>query len=97
MPLTTPSDVVPSLIRTWTPIGVGAAISWAATQGIDVSDSAKSALVALLTAVISGTYYALVRVAEQKWPQLGWLLGSPNQPSYNQGEPPQEPPAPPAA
>lgn len=97
MPLSAPSDVVPSLIRTWTPIGVGAVISWAATQGLSVSDSTKSGLVALLTAVISGAYYALVRVAEQKWPQLGWLLGSPSQPSYNQGEPPKEPTAPPAA
>lgn len=97
MPTTAPSDVVPSLIRTWTPIAVGAVISWAATQGISVTSSTKSALVALLTAVISGTYYALVRVAEQKWPQLGWLLGTPTQPSYNQGEAPPEPPAPPAA
>lgn len=92
MPTST-SDLVPSLIRTWTPIGVGAVVSWAATQGLSVSDSTKTGLVALLTAVISGAYYALVRVAEQKWPQLGWLLGSPSQPSYA----PKEPATPPAA
>lgn len=95
MPTSSPSDLVPSLIRTWTPLAVGGVVSWAATQGISVSDSARSALLVTLTAAISGGYYALVRLAEQKWPALGWLLGTPTQPSYDQStpEPPATPPA----
>jgi hypothetical protein len=32
--------------------------------------------------VLSGAYYALVRLLEKQWPQLGLFLGVPAKPSY---------------
>ena len=68
-------------IRTYTPILVGWVLARIGeTLGpLDVDGATLSAAV---TALVIAVYYGAVRWAEQRWPQLGWLLGSPHQPSY---------------
>lgn len=80
-------NLVLSLIRTWTPILVGALVSWLASLGIHVDDQTKGALVIVMTALIIGLYYTLVRILERRFPQLGFLLGTPNQPVYTVNPP----------
>lgn len=69
------NDFVTSLIRTYVPIGVGALAAWLTARGIEVDAVTAQGLVPFLTAVFSGGYYLAVRLAEKKWPQVGWLLG----------------------
>lgn len=76
------SNYVTSLIRTYVPLGVGVLVSWLASLGITVSDSAQTALVAGLGALAAAVYYALVRLLENRWPWFGRLLGKPTAPKY---------------
>jgi hypothetical protein len=77
------SPYVISFIRTWVPIVIGALLTWlAVTLKIVVDPSSQAGLVALCVAVLSGAYYALVRLLEKQWPQLGLFLGVPAKPSY---------------
>ena len=73
------SDYVISIIRTVVPIAVGYVVAWAAGFGVELDDGV---LVPALTGVVSAIYYGLVRFLEQKWPNLGWLLGVAKTPSY---------------
>jgi hypothetical protein len=69
------SDFVTSLIRTWVPIGVGAFITWLATNyNIVVPDDASSSLVVGVAALVTAVYYALARALEKAYPWLGRLL-----------------------
>lgn len=77
-------DFVTSLIRTYVPIIVGAVVSYLATKGLAIDESAAAGLAAFLTAVVSGGYYLAVRLLEQKFPQVGILLGSTKKPEYTQ-------------
>ena len=77
------NDALVSLIRTYVPIGVGAVLSWLLTLGITVDDSAQAGLIAGITAVVTASYYALVRLAELRFPWLGVLLGTKRQPTYD--------------
>lgn len=72
-------DVILSLIRTWVPIGVGYLVAWGLLPS-DLSDEATLAFAGLITAA----YYGLVRLLESKtrFKWIGWLLGSPKEPSY---------------
>lgn len=75
-----------SLIRTIVPIAVGALVGWLATRGITVD---ASVIIPAVDGIAAALYYAGVRALEQRWPRLGWLLGSPGAPSYGpQGPPP---------
>ena len=77
-------DFVLSLVRTYVPIVVGAALAWLATKGIEVDSAAASGLVLGLSGLIMAGYYALARLIEQKAPVVGGLmLGAPNKaPKY---------------
>lgn len=70
-------DYLISLIRT----AVGAALAWLASEAGIVLDSG-TALTAGVVALAMAGYYALVRVAEARWPWLGVLLGTPAAPRY---------------
>ena len=74
------NDYIVSLIRTYVPIIVGAAIAWvSAHDGIGIDSAGLDvAVVGVATAV----YYAIVRKLEAQWPKLGWLLGMPRKPVY---------------
>lgn len=71
-------DLVTSLIRTYTPLIVGFAVS-AGLLPDTMSDQATLAL----SGVVSGVFYAVVRLAEKKWPAAGWLLGAAKKPTYS--------------
>jgi hypothetical protein len=64
-----------SLIRTIVPIAVGSVISWLALISLDIDAAGQAGLSTFLTAILTGGYYALVRLVETKVPQVGWLLG----------------------
>jgi len=81
------SSYVTSLIRTVVPILVGLVLSFPATtwvmQSLGVTEpQTGQAIAAALTFALSFLYYAIVRVAEGRWPQLGVLLGVPKAPVY---------------
>lgn len=76
-----------SIIRTGVPYLVGLVVSWVATLGIHVPDDVKMQLTGAGVFVVGTIYYAVVRKLEQKWPAVGWLLGSPSQPFYESRKP----------
>lgn len=76
------ADLVPSLIRTWTPILVGQVAAWLALKGVNLDADTVVAASTALGGVISALYYLAVRLLEQKFPQLGILLGSTKKPEY---------------
>lgn len=75
------TDYIASLIRTYVPAVVGAVlvvIGNALDLGtLDTADNRTKVVGAIFV-----VYYAVVRLAEKKWPKLGWLLGLPKPPSY---------------
>jgi hypothetical protein len=89
----TTNNQTPALIRTWTPILVGALISFLTARGIDLDDSTSTALFLTMTALIQGVYYTVVRLIEVKAPQFGWLLGLAKAPAYSKEDPPAPAPA----
>lgn len=76
------ADLVPSLIRTYVPILVGQVAAWLALKGVQLDDATVVAATAALGGLLSAIYYLLVRLLEQKFPQLGILLGSAKKPEY---------------
>lgn len=76
--------VIPSLIRTYVPAAVGAFLGWIVSLGVIdagmVSPEHQVALTAFLTLVLNGAYYTLIRFLERRYPSLGVLLGSTQQP-----------------
>lgn len=78
-------DYLISLIRTAVPAAVGAALAWlASTAGIVLDAESGTALTAGVVALTAAAYYALIRLAEARWPWLGVLLGTPTTPKYEQ-------------
>lgn len=71
-----------SLIRTWVPIIVGAVASWLLARGLKLDAQTQAGLIAGLTALLSGGYYAIVRGLETKFPWMGALLGHRATPVY---------------
>lgn len=77
------SNFAISLIRTWSAIIIGSLLTWlASTLHIVIDPSSQAGLVALVTAVLSGAYYLVVHVLEQRFPQIGVLLGKAALPYY---------------
>lgn len=68
-----------SIIRTVVPIIVGSIIAWLAARGVKVDEAT---ILPAVDAIAAATYYAIIRLIEDKWPKAGWLLGSPGAPSY---------------
>lgn len=76
------NNFITSQIRTYTPMVVGALLAWLTSLGFTLDDGFATALAVVLTTLFSGLYYFVARLLEREWPQLGWLLGSPQQPVY---------------
>jgi len=72
-------NLLVSLRRTLVPVVVGFLISQAARAGLDIP---AEELTGVLEALVTGGYYAVVRIAEQYAPALGILLGASKQPRY---------------
>ena len=72
-------NLLVSLRRTLVPVAVGFLLSQAARAGFDIP---AEQLTGVLEALVTGSYYAVVRIAEQYAPALGILLGASKQPRY---------------
>ena len=68
------ADVVPSLIRTYVPLGVGVVASWLATKGLGLDAQTQAGVIALLTGLITALYYTGVRLLETRYPAIGRVL-----------------------
>lgn len=79
MTRTSDPDLLISLRRTLVPVAVGFLLAQAARAGFDIP---ADQLTGVLEALVTGGYYAVVRVAEQYAPALGVLLGASKQPRY---------------
>lgn len=87
------NDFFTSLIRTWVPVGVGAVLTWLATNyNIVVPEDASSSLVLGAAVLVTAVYYALARAIEKAYPWLGKLLVG-----LGVGKAPEYPPTPPEA
>lgn len=75
-------NTAPALIRTITPLVVGAALAWLASRGLDLTQYGNAVNVYLVP-LLGGIYYAAVLKAEKRWPALGWLLLYARQPQYD--------------
>jgi len=78
---------LPSLIRTAAAAVVGYLLSLPLAHPVlellgmtEAAAAAKEKAAGALVVLLTAAYYALVRVLEQRWPQLTWLLGSNQQP-----------------
>lgn len=77
------SNFVLSNIRTYVPLAVGALLAWLASSlHLVIDPSSQAGLVVLATGALSGAYYGLVHLFEQRWPKLGVLLGAAKLPFY---------------
>lgn len=72
-----------ALIRTYTPMIVGALITYLATLGIKVDSDTQAALVLAVGSTIQAAYYTAAHYLETKWPVFSILLGSNATPSYD--------------
>lgn len=90
LPTFNPSSYVTSLIRTIVPTIIGALIGWVSSiswladlLGLsNLSADKQASLTATAVGVAIALYFSVVRKLEQKWPQLGWLLGKTGAPVY---------------
>ncbi len=73
------NDYARSIIRTVVPLMVGSAAGWLASRGVEID---RTQATVLLDLAFSALFYAVVRAAERRWPQAGWLLGAPGAPAY---------------
>ena len=71
------SDLLISIRRTVVPIVVGAVTGSFLAPYVDPEQ-----LTAVVSGIVSGLYYTVLRVAEAKHPGLGALLGARKQPVY---------------
>lgn len=79
------NDYLVSTVRTVTPMAAGVVLEWVAKRtGIVVPTAQVAPYVAAAGAAV---YYGLVRLAEQKWPRVGWLLGWATTPTYKPAAP----------
>ncbi len=77
----TVGDVLISIVRTAVPSAVGTVLAWLASRGLDLTAYGNAVNIYLVPATI-GAYYTLVRLAEQRWPAAGVLLGWRARPKY---------------
>jgi len=78
------NTLILSLIRTYAPIVVGALAAWLLTLGVNLDAGAQTGLIVFLTGLLQAVYYTAVRLAEQRWPGVGVLLGAAKTPdSYS--------------
>jgi len=76
------NDAIIALIRTIVPIAVGSVIAWLSLRGVNLAPETATATTTALTGLLSGAYYAVVKLLSDNFPWMGWLLGYAAQPSY---------------
>lgn len=83
-PQTLDTNHIPvSIVRTVVPYMVGWIVSLLTMLTITVPASMQVSLTNMITFVVGTVWYIVVRLLEKKWPALGFLLGIPSQPTYN--------------
>lgn len=84
METTTLRDQLASIVRTGVPYAVGLGLTWLGRETGIVLDESSSAGLTSGVATLAGTaYYVVVRAAEKRWTQVGWLLGLALPPKYS--------------
>lgn len=82
-------DLRDSIIRTLTPVIVGAILGWLASINLPVDDGLEPALIIAITGAFQALYYIAVRLVETYvTPKFGWLLGLKKEPLYVQSDTP---------
>jgi hypothetical protein len=77
------NDYLLSLIRTYVPILIGAALTWAARNwGIVLPEGLSAQTAIAVTGLVVAVYYGIVRALEMRWPWFGKLLGASKPPAY---------------
>jgi len=76
------TDLVRSIVRTATPMVAGLLVAAALRLGYELDDATA---VQAAGFAVSLVWYVAARLVESKWPKFGWLLGSPNAPTYGNG------------
>lgn len=76
------NDLFISVVRTVVPMIVGSIGSFLATKGVELDAATLAALSTFLAGLFSAVYYVVARILEQKFPQLGILLGAKKTPTY---------------
>lgn len=72
-----------SVVRTLTPIIVGAVLGWVASINITPDPEFQGALTVVVTGVFQAVWYIGVRLLETYvTPKFGWLIGLAAKPSY---------------
>ena len=70
-------------IRTLTPVAVGYAVTWAATNlGIVISNDTSLSITLAVASALTAGYYVVARLLGKRWPMLERLLGTPATPTY---------------
>lgn len=84
--------VLTSLVRTITPVVVGAVVSFFTSRGIEVDPELQTNLTLLIALAATVLYYLTVRLLETYvTPKLGWLLGVAKSPAVYTAESPAAP------
>ena len=79
-----PGGLGPSLIRTYTPVLVGALVTFLSRKwGIIIDEDASADLTLALGGIATLVFYTVVRILEKEIPAVGWLLGLAKQPAYS--------------
>ena len=76
------NDLFISLVRTVVPLIVGSIASFFATKGVDLDVQTLAALSTFLAGLFSASYYLIVRLLEERFPKVGYLLGVKKTPNY---------------
>lgn len=77
------ADYALSMIRTYVPVGVGAALTWLAMHyNVVLDDNMSTTAAGFATALVIAAYYGLVRTLEIRWPWFGRLLGKKAEVTY---------------
>lgn len=76
------SALYTALVRTLIPALVGIVVTYLASHNIVLDDDLTNALSVLLGGLATAVYYVAVRWLEARRGWFGWLLGSPNPPTY---------------
>jgi hypothetical protein len=91
---TSVSNVGASYIRTFVGLAIGAFVTWLGRRAnIVLDDNSTQAATIGATAIVSGAYYAVVRLLESKWKGFGWFLGLATKPKYAPVAAPADAPA----
>lgn len=67
--------ILPSIIRTVTPVIVGQVVAWLAMLDVSLSSDAQAGLATFLGGLITAVYYVLARLLEERFPWIGGFLG----------------------